>query len=111
LSEFSDFGLLIRNDLPGLGLYFGYLVATGLPAILLKLYFKIPFEVIRKMYHMVIVLSIFPLVLFFKSWCSAVFAALLLMLIIYPLLVFAERFSLYKRIAPRPLWIFVWCLH
>lgn len=111
MSEFSDFGLLIRNDLPGLGLYFGYLVATGLPAILLKLYFKIPFEVIRKMYHMVIVLSIFPLVLFFKSWCSAVFAALLLMLIIYPLLVFAERFSLYKRIAPRPLWIFVWCLH
>jgi len=90
---------MLYNDLLGLGFYLGFLVACGLPAILLKVYFNIPFEIIRKMYHMVITLSIFPLVTFFSTWYSAVLAALMLVIIAYPLLMLVENSSLYKRIA------------
>jgi len=59
--------ILLDNDWLGIGLYLGYIVAFGLPAILLKVGFNVPFEVLRKMYHMVIALSIFPLVTFFDN--------------------------------------------
>ena len=67
--------------------------------MLLKVYFNVPFEVMRKMYHLVITLSIFPLVKLFSTWYMAVLAAFLLVLIAYPPLVLVENTSLYKRIA------------
>jgi dolichol kinase len=82
-----------------MGLYVGFLIAIGLPTVLLKVCFNVPFEVIRKMYHMVITLTIFPLVTVFSTWYMAVLAALLLALIVYPLLMLVESSSLYKRIA------------
>ncbi len=90
---------MLHNDLMGMGLYIGYLLALGVPAILLKVRFNVPFEIIRKVYHMVITLSIFPLVTFFHTWYVAALSALLLALIIYPLLAWAERASFYQRIA------------
>lgn len=88
-----------QNDWLGLGLYLGFLVAVGLPTVLLKARFNVPFELIRKMYHMVITLSIFPLVMFFSHWYMAVMAAFSLVLIAYPLLKAAEKTSFYRRIA------------
>jgi dolichol kinase len=67
--------------------------------VLLKVCFNVPFELIRKMYHMVITLSIFPLVKLFSAWYMAVLAAFLLVLIAYPLLTLVENSSLYRRIA------------
>lgn len=90
---------MLHNDLIGIGLYFGFIVALGLPAILLKAFFKIPFELIRKTYHMVITLTILPLVTLFTHWYMAVLTALLLMVIAYPLLALVEKTSAYKRIA------------
>ena len=90
---------MLHNDFLSMGLYIGFIVAIGLPSVLLKISFDLPFELIRKMYHLVITLSIFPLVLFFSTWYTAVFAALLLAIIIYPLLILAENASFYKRIA------------
>ncbi len=88
-----------QNDWIGLAMYLGFLVALGLPTVLLKAFFNVPFEVIRKMYHMVITLSIFPLVMFFSTWYMAVLAAFLLVIIAYPLLILVENSSFYKRIA------------
>jgi dolichol kinase len=88
-----------HNDFIGLGLYVGYLIATGVPAVLLKARFDVPFEIIRKVYHIVITLSIFPLVTFFNTWYMAVLAALLLALIIYPILGCVERAPFYQRVA------------
>jgi hypothetical protein len=78
--------MALYNDWIGLGLFFGFLVLIGLPVVLLKVCFNVPFELIRKMYHMVITLSIFPLVKLFSAWYMAVLAAFLLVLIAYPLL-------------------------
>ena len=88
-----------HNDLTGLGLYLGYFVATGVPAILLKVFFNVPFEVIRKIYHMVITLSIFPLVTVFSTWYAAVGSIALFAVIVYPILKRVEHASAYRRIA------------
>lgn len=90
---------MLHNDLIGLGLYIGFIIAIGLPVILLKVFFNMPFEVMRKIYHMVITLSIFPLVKCFSTWYMAVLAAFVLVLIAYPLLALVEKSSLYQRIA------------
>ena len=88
-----------HNDLIGFGLLIGYFILAGLPPILLKAYRKTPFEITRKMYHLVITLSIFPLLKLFSSWYMAVLAAFMFVLMIYPLLMLFEGSSLYKRIA------------
>ncbi len=75
---------MLLNDLVGVGLYFGFIIAIGLPVILLKVYSNMPFEVIRKLYHLLITLSIFPLVKVFSTWYMAVLAVFLLALIAYP---------------------------
>jgi len=90
---------MLHNDLIGVGLYIGFLIVLGLPTVLLKVYFNVPFEVMRKMYHLVITLSIFPLVKLFSTWHMAVLAAFILILIAYPLLKLVENSSIYKRIA------------
>ena len=90
---------MLHNDWFGLGFYIGFLIVIGLPTVLLKVFFNLPFEVIRKMYHMVITLSIFPLVMLFENWYMAVLAAFMLVLIAYPLLILVENSSFYQRIA------------
>lgn len=90
---------MLQNDWIGMGLYIGFLVALGLPAILLKVFLKLPFEIVRKMYHMAITLTILPLVILFNHWYMAVLAVFLLALIVYPLLALVEKTSAYQRIA------------
>lgn len=90
---------MAHNDLIGFGLLLGYFVAMGLPMILLKAFDKVPFEVARKLYHLVIALSIFPMLKLFSSWYAAVLAALALVLLVYPLLAALENTSVFERIA------------
>ncbi|MCL4250390.1 MAG: phosphatidate cytidylyltransferase [Anaerolineae bacterium] len=90
---------MLESDLIGLGLFIGYFLVAGLTLLLLKMYFNPPFEIVRKMYHMVIPFSIFPLLTLFSTWYMAVLAASTLALVIYPVLAQAERFALYKRFA------------
>jgi len=90
---------VLHNDLIGVGLYIGFIIILGLPTVLLKVYFNVPFELMRKMYHLVITLSIFPLMMLFSTWYMAVLAAFTLVLIAYPLLKLVENSSIYKRIA------------
>jgi len=90
---------MAHNDLIGFGLLIGYFVAMGLPMILLKAFDKVPFEVARKLYHLVIALSIFPMLKLFSSWYAAVLAALALVLLVYPLLAALENTSVFERIA------------
>jgi dolichol kinase len=67
--------------------------------VLLKARFNLPFEVTRKLYHLVITLSIFPLVTVFRTWYAALLAIFLFVLIVYPILSLVEHASLYKRVA------------
>ena len=90
---------MLHNDLIGFALFMGYFIVTGLPLILLKIYHKTPFELTRKLYHFVIVLSIFPLLKLFSTWYMAVLATLMFLLIVYPALALAEHSALYGQIA------------
>lgn len=90
---------MLFNDLVAVGLYFTFIISVGLPVILIKAYLNLPFEVTRKLYHLVITLSIFPLVKAFSTWYMAVLAVFLLVLIAYPVLARVENSSLFRRIA------------
>ncbi len=90
---------MLYHDLIGVCLYLGFIIAIGMPVILLKAYGNLPFEITRKLYHIVITLSILPLVKVFSAWYMAVLAAFLLVLIAYPALTLLEHSSLYRRIA------------
>lgn len=90
---------MLNNDWLAISLYLGFIIAIGLPVILLKVRFNVPIEVLRKMYHMVIALTIFPLVILFDAWYMAVVADLLLVILAYPLLRLLENTSFFKRVA------------
>jgi len=87
------------SPLAATGLYFAFIAALGLPLLLLKARFNLPFEITRKLYHLAITLSILPLATLFPTWASAVLAAFLFALIIYPLLLHIEGTPFYARIA------------
>lgn len=90
---------MLYQDLMNIGLYIGSIIAIGLPLVLFCVYFMVSFEVMRKMYHFVITLSIFPLLKLFSTWYMAVLAALVFVLLAYPILTLIENSSFYKRIA------------
>lgn len=90
---------MLSEFLMGFGLYLGYFALFGLPSLLLKTLFNVPFELVRKMLHIILVMSIFPLVYFFGTWVQAALAALIFALLLYPVLALAERTSLYRRLA------------
>ena len=92
--------MMLNNDIIGLGLYFAYFVAAALLALLFKRYIKVPSELFRKMLHLVITLSILPLLKLFSAWYIAVLAALLLVVIIYPVLTRVEKTTFFKGFAP-----------
>ena len=91
---------MLHNDLVGLGLFLAYFVAAGLLAVLVKSNLKIPTELFRKMLHIVITLSILPLLKLFSTWYMAVLADLLLVVIMYPVLSLVENTAFYQRFAP-----------
>lgn len=86
------------NDWLGFGLYIGFFIVVGLPTLLLKMCFDVPFEVTRKLYHIMITLSIFPL-LIFNTWYMAVLAIGVFTVIAYPLLIGLKNTVFYRRIA------------
>lgn len=91
---------MMQNDLIGFGLFIGYFVVAALTALSIKTCFKVPLELFRKMLHIVITMSILPLLYLFSDWYMAIIAAFLLVLIMYPILALAERTSVFKRFAP-----------
>lgn len=90
---------MLHNDLIALGLFLSYFIITGLPALLIKMYLNAPFEVVRKMLHLIITMSIFPLLELFSTWYMAILGSVLLVLIAYPLLALVDHSALYKRLA------------
>jgi phytol kinase len=90
---------VLLNDWTAIALYLGFILVVGLPLVLLKAFANLPFEVARKLYHLLITLSIFPLVRLFDAWYMALLAVLVFALIAYPALVLLERAPFYRRIA------------
>jgi phytol kinase len=91
---------MLPYDLIGFSLFSAYFVVAALLALLIKMYIKIPSEIFRKLLHIVITLSILPLLKLFSTWYIAVLAAFLLVLVMYPVLALVENTAFYKRFAP-----------
>jgi phytol kinase len=77
----------------------GFIAALMLPAILVKAHFRVPSEVMRKVYHLLFALSIFPLVTLFSTWYMAVLATLVFVLLGHPALALMEHTALFRRFA------------
>lgn len=91
---------MLQDILIGFGLFIGYFIVAGLiPLVLLKKFFKVPSEIIRKMLHIMVAMSIFPLLKFFDTWYTALIAVILMVMFIYPLLALVEKSAWYKRFA------------
>lgn len=91
---------MLQSDVQGIGLYLGfYAVMAGVPLILIRMLTNLPFELTRKLLHIVHILSFILLMNLFSSWLVAVAVAVLFALLFYPILAVLERFSLYQRIA------------
>jgi len=75
-----------------------YLLAVAMMPILLKYWFDIPSEYIRKMHHVGYSLSIFLLLNLFSTWYMAIGAAFLLVILGYPALLLVEKMPFYKRL-------------
>ncbi len=89
----------MNSDLTGAVILIAYyLIAVALMPILLKYWFDIPKEYIRKMHHVGYSLSIFLLLHLFSAWYMAVGAAFLLIILGYPALLLIEKTSFYKRL-------------
>ncbi len=90
---------MLTSDAVGAGLLLAYyIVACALLPTLLKLWPRVPSEVVRKLQHIAYSLSIFPLLHLFSQWYIAIGAAFLLVVVAYPALLVVERFSWYRRV-------------
>lgn len=68
---------MLFDDLVGFGLFVGYFMVAGIvPLLMVRGLCKAPFELARKMLHIVITMSIFPLLYLFSAWYVAIVAAL-----------------------------------
>ena len=87
------------SNIIGAGILMSYylLVCVLLPTVL-KAWIGAPLEIVRKIQHVGYSLSIFLLLRLFTSWYMAVAAAFLLVLLAYPILIFLEGSSFYRRL-------------
>ncbi|MEW6663193.1 MAG: diacylglycerol/polyprenol kinase family protein [Bacillota bacterium] len=74
-----------------------YLVFLILLPTLLKIFGRVPTELVRKIQHVVYSFSVFILLEMFSAWYLAIMAAFLLAMLAYPVLIFAEKNSWYKK--------------
>lgn len=90
---------MTTRDILGAGLLLlYYVVAVFLLPTLLKLWKRVPRELVRKLQHVGYSLSIFPLLHLFSEWYVAIAAAFLLVVVAYPALLVVERFPWYRRV-------------
>ncbi len=82
----------------GTGIVVLYFVIAASTAFLCRVLIKIPQEVFRKALHCILLGSYIPFVFGFATWWMAVLAAVLFAIVVYPILVFLERFRNYTEI-------------
>lgn len=74
-----------------------YFVTCVFLALLLRCFIKIPSEIFRKALHLMLLCSIFVLVYAFPTWWLSALAAVLFILVVYPILMAGERIKGYAE--------------
>lgn len=90
---------MLEGFIQGFVLLLAYFLVAGVPALLLKAFVPVPRELMRKIYHLLFVFSIVPMLLVFSTWYEAVLAALLFALLLYEALALVEHTAFFRRVA------------
>lgn len=84
--------------LTGFGILAIYFIIAASTALLLRHIIKIPDEIFRKALHTVLLGSLLVFVFGFENWWVSALAAIIFELIVYPILMFFERFKTYTSV-------------
>lgn len=84
--------------LTGYGILIGYFLICVAGAFLLRKYVKVPTEVFRKTLHIILLGSIFIFTYAFETWWISAIAAVTFILMVFPILAFAERMFDYSKL-------------
>lgn len=74
-----------------------YFVVAVISAFSCRVLFPIPNEVFRKILHFVLLGSFYVLIVSFPTWKSAVLTAIVFEVLVYPILLFFERFRKFSE--------------
>lgn len=89
---------MLQEFITGFGILLCYFVVCASGALLLRRFVRVPREVFRKTLHMILIGSVFVWTYAFKTWWVSVIAAVVLTVVVYPILAFAERFPGYSEL-------------
>lgn len=81
----------------GFAILCGYFLICAFTAILFRKTFKIPNEVFRKILHFILLGSVFVFIFAFNTWWISALAAVIFIIIVYPILLIAEKFKNYSE--------------
>lgn len=81
----------MQEFLRGAGITVLYLIIAALSALLERIFITIPDELFRKLLHFILLGAYIPLLFSFDTWWMAALLAVILLVIIYPILVYADR--------------------
>ena len=82
----------------GTGVVCVYYVVMASAALLARKLIKIPDELFRKTLHLILLLSYIPFAFAFETWWKSVILTVVLEILIYPILVLAEKLPLYSHL-------------
>jgi dolichol kinase len=82
----------------GFSVLLGYFTVCAAGALVLRRFIAIPAEIFRKTLHFILVGSVFIWTYAFKTWWISAAAAVALVVIVYPILLLAERVQGYSEL-------------
>jgi dolichol kinase len=82
----------------GFGILFGYFAISASCALALRRFTAVPAEIFRKTLHIILLVSIFIWTYGFRAWWISAAAAVVFILIVFPILSFAERIPGYSKL-------------
>ncbi len=81
----------------GMGAFFGYYAAMAALLPIIKVLFKVPGELFRKMLHISCAMSVFVLLYALETWYLAALVVLVFALVVYPVLALAQRYPIFMK--------------
>ena len=81
-----------------IGVLLAYFVIMASIALVCRFTIHIPDELFRKILHCILLGSLLPFVFAFDSWKTSALTAIEFAIVVYPILVFFERFQAYSKI-------------
>ncbi|MHB1154385.1 MAG: diacylglycerol/polyprenol kinase family protein [Eubacteriales bacterium] len=80
----------------GFGILLGYFIVCAAAAFILRRFAALPSELFRKILHIILLGSIFVYTYAFETWWISAIAAVVFILLVFPILAFAERIHGYS---------------